>query len=261
MGRSILRVPGSHAIYRAGLYYSADTVLSPIVRSRVLGHPAKWIAKRHLRSQVPDEGLLEALTPSYRIGSKRILFDSHFYPALNKQNVHLITDPIERISPTSIETKSGETKPVDIIICATGFEASEFLVPISVRDRSGRNLNGDWKAGAEAFMGVTVHGYLNAFMIAGPNTFKPAGSNPGMKEVQIAYIMKYVRWKMETGAARVEVSQEATVEYQKWLNKKMGRTIWPTAGDSWYRHESGKITNPWPASARTFARMLDCHPR
>lgn len=129
MGRSILRVPGSHAIYRAGLYYSADTVLSPIVRSRVLGHPAKWIAKRHLRSQVPDECLLEALTPSYRIGSKRILFDRHFYPALNKQNVHLITDPIERISPTSIETKSGETKPVDIIICATGFKASEFLVP------------------------------------------------------------------------------------------------------------------------------------
>jgi cation diffusion facilitator CzcD-associated flavoprotein CzcO len=261
LSRSALRLPGAHGVYRKSLYYGADVFLAPVVRSKLLGWLAEGIGRRHLRLQVQNEDLRLKLSPTYSIGSKRILFDSNFYPTLANENVRLVTEPITQITPTGIVTANGEHTPVDIIIYATGFKASEFLVPMSVLGRDGRSLNKDWAAGAEAFMGLAVPGYPNAFIIAGPNTFNPAGSNPNMKEVQVAYIMRCLYWKKETGAETVEVSEEAMAEYRAWLDRKMKQTIWPTSVDSWYKHESGKITNPWPASARDFARMLRRHPK
>ena len=261
LSRWALRVPGAHYMYRKSLYYGADILLAPVVRSELLGRAAEKIGRHHLRRQVKDASLRLKLSPPYPIGSKRILFDSDFYPALTRGNVSLITEPIAKITPTGIETTNGEHTPVDIVICATGFKASEFLVPMSVFGRDGRSLNEEWAAGAEAFMGLAVHGYPNAFLIAGPNTFNPAGSNPAMKEVQVAYIMRCLHWKAETGASVIEISQEAMAEYRKWLDKKMKQTIWPASVDSWYKHETGKITNPWPTSARSFARILRGRPQ
>ncbi|KAK3356842.1 putative monooxygenase [Lasiosphaeria hispida] len=260
LSRWALRVPGTHFIYRKLLYYGADVLLSPVVRSRLLGRAAGAVGRYHLRRQVKDANLRLKLLPSYPIGSKRILFDSHFYPALTRSNVSLVTESITQITATGIETADGEHIAADIIVFATGFKASEFLAPISILGRDSRSLNEEWASGAEAFMGLAVHGYPNAFIIAGPNTFNPAGSNPAMKEVQVAYIMRCLRWKQEMGADAVEVKKGAMAGYREWLDGKMKRTIWPASVDSWYKHESGKVTNPWPASARSFARMMRIHP-
>lgn len=77
-----------------------------------------------------------------------------------------------------------------------------------------------------------------------------------MKELQLEYIMKCLRWKDRVNAQAIEVGQEAMVRYQRWLDSKMDQTVWSGPIDSWYRHESGKITNPWPESIRVFERML-----
>jgi cation diffusion facilitator CzcD-associated flavoprotein CzcO len=256
-----LRVPGAHKLYRQTLYYGADILLAPIARRRWLAQAAEWIARPHLRRHIADPVIRAKLTPSYPIGSKRILFDSHYYPALNRENVQLVTDPILRITGGGIETTKGENRSADVIIYATGFRASEFLVPMIVRGRNGRRLNEQWSSGAEAFFGLAVHGYPNAFIVAGPNTFNPAGSNPTMKEFQIAYIMECLRWRDGIGAAAIEVSAEAAQNYRLWLDRAIAQTVWPTSVASWYKHESGRITNPWPTSARTFARLLRGHPK
>jgi hypothetical protein len=122
-------------------------------------------------------------------------------------------------------------------------------------------LNEDWKEGAEAFLGVAILGYPNLFMIAGPNSFNPAGSNPEMKEIQIAYIMKCLKWKQYLGAKAIEVSSEATQQYQSWLQRKMKRTVWQESVNSWYKHGSGRVTNPWPASLAVSERMLKRKPK
>ncbi|KAK5654033.1 hypothetical protein OQA88_7711 [Cercophora sp. LCS_1] len=261
LSRWALRIPGAHLLYRGSLYYGADFLLSPVVRSRLLARAAETVARCHLHRQVKDPNLCQKLLPSYPIGSKRILFDSKFFPALTRSNVTLVTESIKKITPTGIETADGEHRSTDVIVFATGFKASEFLVPISVTGRNNRSLNEEWASGAEAFMGLAVHGYPNGFIIAGPNTFNPAGSNPGMKEVQVGYIMRCLRWKEEMGAQTAEVKEEATAEHRQWLDGKMKRTVWPSSVESWYKHESGKVTNPWPCSARRFARMLRRDPR
>jgi cation diffusion facilitator CzcD-associated flavoprotein CzcO len=260
IGRSILQIPGAHRLYRRALGYGADIVLSPVMRSVVWRRIVESYAKYNLRRQIPNKELVKKLMPLYPIGSKRILFDNQFYHTLTFQNVTLVTEPIRSISKGGIET-SGKSTKTDIIIFATGFRASDFLVPMSVRGRDGYSLNKDWNSGAEAFLGLAIHGYPNLFMIAGPNTFNPAGSNPEMKELQIAYIMECLRWKKEISAQAIEVNQQATTQYQEWLTRKMGQTVWPDSVNSWYKHESGKVTNPWPVSVRVFARMLRNKPQ
>ena len=115
---------------------------------------------------------------------------------------------------------------------------------MTVQGRDGYSMNEDWQSGAEAFMGLAIHGYPNLFMIARPNSFNPAGSNPEMKEVQITYTIRCLRWKGICGVPAIEVSEKATVEYQVWLKDKMGKTVWEDFVDNWYKHERGKVTNP-----------------
>jgi cation diffusion facilitator CzcD-associated flavoprotein CzcO len=259
IGRTLLRTPGAHGIYRKALSYGADILLSPIPRSKLWRSVVGTYARRSLRTQIVNKDLSEKLLPTYPIGTKRILFDNEFYSALTRPNVQLITAPIRSVSDKCIDTDEG-AQPTDVIICATGYRASEFLVPMAVQGRNSRCLNEDWQSGAEAFMGLAIHGYPNLFMIAGPNSFNPAGSNPEMKEVQISYIMRCLRWKNICGATGIEVSHKATVEYQEWLKRRMEKTVWQESVDSWYRHESGKITNPWPDSLRVFKRLMRTQP-
>lgn len=110
----------------------------------------------HLRTEVVDKGLRRKLTPTYPLVTKRILFDNCFYHALTRPNVQLVTESILSVGRNGIEINES-TRPTDVIICATGFIASEFLVPMIVQGSNGRTLNEDWRSGAEAFMGLAIH--------------------------------------------------------------------------------------------------------
>ncbi|WP_280373349.1 hypothetical protein [Nocardia abscessus] len=218
--------------------------------------PRHGPGRRYLRSRVSDPRLRAKLTPDYPIGGKRIIFDSHYYSALSNDNVELITAPITRIVRDGLRTEDGAHHQADVIIYATGFRAPEFLVPVTVRGRGGALLHDRWRTGPEALLGVAVPGYPNAFLIAGPNSFNPAGSNPGMKEHQIDYIIRCLRWRDRIGAAAIEVRAAAMRAHQQWIERAVAKTVWPVTGRSWYKHDSGRVTNPWPASARTFERAL-----
>lgn len=255
-----LHLPGAHGAYRKALYHGADAVLAPIMRRGWSARPAEWFARAYLRHQVTDRRLRAAVTPDYPIGGKRIVFDSRFYPTLSRHNVKLVTDPISRITADGIETADGAHRFADVIIYATGFRATEFLTPITVRGRDGLLLHEEWASGGHAFMGLAVGGFPNVFLIAGPNSFTPAGSNPSMKEHQIAYIMECLRWRESLGAAAIEVSDEAIRRHQRWLDQEIAKSVWPETSSSWYKHASGRVTNPWPGTTRTFGRMLQHDP-
>ncbi|WP_227982688.1 flavin-containing monooxygenase [Nocardia spumae] len=256
LARTALRLPGAQRAYRWGLQQAADSLLAPIMRRGWPARPAEWAARRYLRREVADPVLRARLTPDYPIGAKRIVFDRHFYRSVCRDDVELITAPITRITRDGVETADGVAHAADIIVYATGFRAAEFLAPITVRGRDGVLLHEQWRSGAQAFMGLAVPGFPNAFLIAGPNSFNPAGSNPGMKEEQIAYIMRCLRWRNRIGAAAIEVRADAMAAYRRWIDEALAATVWSSSVPSWYKHHTGAVTNPWPASARTYARML-----
>ncbi|MFE3618139.1 flavin-containing monooxygenase, partial [Streptomyces anulatus] len=142
---ALTHVPGLHKLYRAGIYHAADLVLAPIMRAGWSAGPAELAARGHLRRQVRDRDLRAKLTPNYRIGEKRVLLDSGYFPALTQPHVELVTDHIDRLGPDGIRTVDGTERRADVIVWATGFRASAFLGGVQVRGRGGVDLHDQWR--------------------------------------------------------------------------------------------------------------------
>ncbi len=253
--RAALSLPGAHRLYRQTLRYGADVVLAPVMWRGWSARPVQWFAQRYLDRAVRDPDLRAAVTPTYPIGGKRIVLASDYYSTLNRPNVDLITAPITRLTKDAVVTGDGAEHRADAVVFATGFTASDFLAPIRVYGRGGVELAERWADGATALLGMAVHGYPNMFMVAGPNSFNSAGSNPELKECQVQYILACLRWRTQVGAIAIEITERAMVTYQRWLDRTIASTVWPST-PSWFRHREGRVTNPWPRSARKYRRML-----
>lgn len=251
------RVPALHDVVRAGTYLAADLALSPVISRGWSFRPARWAALAHLRRQVPRAELRRRLVPDYPIGCKRIVIDNGFYPALTRPNVDLVTDGIERITPSGLRTGAGEQRRADVIVYATGFRATEFLVPMKVVGRGGRSLDDQWSDGADAYYGMAVPGFPNFFLVHGPNTILGHNSNVFMIECQVRYIMKCL--SLLPGA--VEVTEAAMAGYGRWLARRMRRTVWSAGCLSWYKTPTGRVTNPWPAATMRYWWLTSRNPR
>lgn len=257
--RAVLAIPYAHHLYRQTLAIGADLILEPIMRRGWSARPAEWAARQYLRRHIADPRLRAKLTPDYPLGGKRIIFDSHYYPALNQPNVELITAPITRITDNAIHTADNQHHRAQVIVYATGFRASEFLAPVMVRGQRAAMLHKQWRSGATAHLGIAVPDYPNMFIIAGPNSFTAAGSNPMMKEHQIEFIIRCLHWRAQIGANAIAVAPAAMQSYRADLDRALTGTVWPST-PSWYRHPSGATTNPWPGSVRTYRRALNKPP-
>ena len=148
------------------------------------------VALRHLAKQVPDPELRAKLTPDYGIGCKRVLLSNDWYPALQRDNVELVTDRITRVTADAIETEAGRVGPLDAIILGTGFDSTKFMATLEITGADGRRLADVWREGPQAHLGITVAGFPNLFMLYGPNTNLGHGTIIFMIECQIRYIRK-----------------------------------------------------------------------
>jgi cation diffusion facilitator CzcD-associated flavoprotein CzcO len=206
------------------------------------------VARRHLRSQVDDPELRRQLTPDYRLGCKRILVADDYYPALSQPNVKLITGGVQEVRPRSIVGGDGVERPVDTIICATGFRVTS---PPSAEYLLGRNavrLADAWRRGMSAYLGTTISGFPNAFMISGPNTGLGHTSVVYMIESQVSYILDALRAMDALGADAIDVRPEVQAAYNDELQRRLSGTVWNSGGcKSWYLDDSGRNTTIWPS--------------
>jgi len=202
-------------------------------------------ARRQLRRQVPDLALRARLTPRYTIGCKRVLISDDWLPTLSRPNVELVTDAIEAVTPTGVRVAGGRELPVDAIVLGTGFAAHEFLVPMTIRGRDGRTLNEAWADGAKAWLGITVPGFPNFFMLYGPNTNLGHSSIVFMLECQIAHVMRCLRKLREAGGAAIEVGAAPFERYNAQLQRRIQGTVF-TGCSNWYVDPSGRHTVNWP---------------
>jgi cation diffusion facilitator CzcD-associated flavoprotein CzcO len=204
-------------------------------------------ARQYLQEQVRDPALRARLTPDYRIGCKRILIANDYYAALQRGNARLVTDGIREIREHAIVTTDGREHPVDAIVFATGFEAAEHVASFEIKGRNGLDLNASWRDGAEAYLGATVAGFPNLFLITGPNTGLGHNSMVFMIESQIRYVMDALRAMRERNLRWVEVKRRVQAAYNKRLHERLARSVWATGGCvSWYRTRTGKNTTLWP---------------
>jgi cation diffusion facilitator CzcD-associated flavoprotein CzcO len=201
---------------------------------------------RHLNRGVGDAKLRERLTPDYSIGCKRILLSNEFFPAMARGNVELVTDDVCEVRPHGIVDAAGIERSVDVIIFATGFSATYFLVPMKVTGIGGKDLHQAWTDGAEAYLGMSVTGFPNFFMLYGPNTNLAHNSIIYMLEGQIGYVMACLK-RLQRGEIRViDVKQNVQQRFNAAIQRSLQKSVWAKGCSSWYLTAAGKNTTNWP---------------
>jgi cation diffusion facilitator CzcD-associated flavoprotein CzcO len=227
-------------IFLYGELLTSGFVLSPKL---LAGPMAMW--RRQLRTQIADERLRARCVPGYVMGCKRVLFSNDWYPALARPNADLVTDPIERIAPDGVVTTRG-TRPADVIIYGTGYKSLDFLAPMAVSGLGGRELSEAWREGAEAYLGITVSGFPNFFMLYGPNTNLGGNSIIYMLEGQIGYVLGAVQALETEDLDWLDVRPDVQTSFNTWVNAASHTTVWESGCHNWYTTAAGRNTNNWP---------------
>jgi cation diffusion facilitator CzcD-associated flavoprotein CzcO len=163
-------VPGIQALSRARWYTGHESRVLGFLTMPSLMRMIERMSLRELQKRVADPELRKKLTPDYPIGCKRILLSNDYYTALCRPNADVVTSAITEVTETGLRTADGRDHALDVLIYGTGFKATEFLAPMAIHGRGGVELSAQWRDGAEAYLGVSVHGFPNLFMLYGPNT-------------------------------------------------------------------------------------------
>jgi cation diffusion facilitator CzcD-associated flavoprotein CzcO len=210
--------------------------------------------RRFLESQVSDPEKRRKLTPQYEFGCKRNVNSDTFLAALDRPNVDVVTTTIERIAADGVVTDDGAHHPVDAIVYATGFTPARYLSTMEISGAGGQRLADAWADGPEAYLGMTVAGFPNFFMIYGPNTNAPT-SIVFMIECQIAYIVQCIR-----GLARRRLHWlQPLVAVQRRFNDEVQRalrgTVWTSGCRSYGQTASGKVVTQWPNRGSVYRQL------
>ena len=207
----------------------------------------------HLRKNVPDLERRRTLQPDYAMGCKRIMISNDYFPALSRENVEIVTTPIERITSRGVVTADGREREVDAIVYGTGFAASQFLVPMRIVGRGGRVLHDLWRSGAHAYLGITVPGFPNFYIIYGPNTNLGHNSIVYMIEAAVRYVMSAIALWQE-GKRELEVRDDVERAYNERVQARIGKSVWADGCASWYIDDSGHNASQWPEFTFAYRR-------
>ncbi|MDA8046288.1 MAG: NAD(P)/FAD-dependent oxidoreductase [Actinomycetota bacterium] len=202
---------------------------------------------------VEDPETRTKLIPDHPWGCKRPLLSNNFYPAFNRPNLELVTEPIDHVDAGGVVSTDGRRRPVDTLILATGFQATRYTSALDVTGRGGRRLDDAWRDGAAAYLGVTTAGFPNLFMLYGPNTNN--GSILTMIEAQVDHLMSHLGRLRADGYAWVDVRPAVMERYNDEIQAAIaGVTVWNAGCNGYYRTSSGRVVTQWPHTMSEFER-------
>ncbi len=214
------------------------------------------LALKYLDDTIKDPALKAKLTPDYPIGCKRVLVSDDYYQALARPNVELVTEDVREVTPAGVRTGDGVEHACDVLVYGTGFVTTDFVAPVEIRGAGGRSLAEAWKDGAEAYLGVTVAGFPNLFLLYGPNTNLGHNSIIVMIEAQVAYMIEALKALKARGARALSVKPDAQARFNAGLQQDLTQTAWAGSCSSWYKRADGKITNNWSGDTKTYRTLL-----
>ncbi|MTE16760.1 flavin-containing monooxygenase [Nocardia aurantiaca] len=247
------RVPGAQRSARQALAVLFESLVPPFTKHPDLLVGLEKSARWNIQRSIEDPRLREALTPRYRLGCKRPTFSNTYYPALAAANAEVVTSGIERIDATGIITKDGEHHPVDTIIYGTGFRINDHPIAERLIGRNGVSMAQLWAEDPKAYLGTTVSGLPNMFIVLGPNS-APYTSAVVTIEAQLAYIIDALRTAEKAGISSIDVQPGVQREFNDRLDRQLSRSVWATGGcDSYYIGQGGRIVAFWPGFAAQFA--------
>jgi cation diffusion facilitator CzcD-associated flavoprotein CzcO len=245
--RVLTNVPGLAWALRTVIYWGQEALAYGMTKRpetlKVIESFAKW----NIRRSVKDRELRRKLTPHYRIGCKRILNSSTYYPAVANPKTELVTERITRIMPGAIVTTDGTQRDVDVIVFATGFHVTDSYTYVQIKGMHGEDLVDRWnREGLAAHRGITVADVPNLFFLLGPNTGLGHNSVVFMIESQIRYVADAIKAVDKAGAQALAPTRAAQDRFNEELQRKLAGSVWNTGGcRSWYLDEHGNNRVLW----------------
>lgn len=241
------RLPFLMRAARAGTWAMTLLSGSALLGNRAAGALLRAASRAQRRWQVRDPHLRARVTPTDPMGCQRVLYTNGWLPALARPDVDLVTEKIVAVTPAGLRTADGVEHACDVLIYGTGFAATEFLVPMRITGRGNRRLDEIWRDGAHAYLGMTVPGFPNLFLVYGPNTNTGNTSVIYFHEAQARYLVQAVR-RIAAGAAPLDVREDVAATYDAELQRRLAGSVW-TACHNWYRTASGRVVTNWPGTA------------
>ena len=227
-----------------------------------LGRRLERLVLASMHRRIDDPDLRRALTPGYRLGCKRILVSDEYYPALTRDDVDLVTDAITAVTATGLTTADGTRHALDVLVCSTGFVATDPPVSHLVVGRDGRTLAQHWaETGMQALRGTTVAGFPSFVYLVGPNTALGHNSIVEIIEAQVSYVLQALDRASDGLRPGERAVLEPTVHAQQaWTERvqaDLAGSVWVTGGcTSFYLDDRGRNTTLWPRRAAAFRRAL-----
>jgi cation diffusion facilitator CzcD-associated flavoprotein CzcO len=248
------RLPVLQRLDRAAIFWFMEFGALGMTRRPWILSALRAVGRRQINSAIADPELRAKVTPPDEIGCKRIMLTDEWYPTLRKPNVELITDPIGEFTPAGVRLKDGSERPADVLVLATGFKAHGFVAPMEIIGAGGRALAEEWAGVPRAYLGMSVPGFPNMFLLYGPNTNGGTGSVIDTIEAGVSHVIEALG-QLETARARqIEVTRRAAETFDRQLRAALAGTVWHTGCTSWYVDEQGNDPNQWPWLWSTYRR-------
>jgi cation diffusion facilitator CzcD-associated flavoprotein CzcO len=248
------RFPVLQRLDRAAVFAFMELGAAGMTRHRLFLAPFRIAGRRQINRVINDPELRRKVTPTDEVGCKRVMLTDEWYPALLQPNVELITDRIAEVTPEGIRTEDGVERPADVLVLGTGFKTHGFVAPMEVVGEGGRTLAEEWAEVPRAYLGMSVPGFPNMFLLYGPNTNGGTGSVIYTIEAGVGHVIAALRALEGEDARRIEVRRRAAEEFDRELRAALADTVWHTGCTSWYVDEQGNDPSQWPWLWSTYRR-------
>lgn len=248
-------VPWAKKLYRARLWLRSESNISVIEHGSEKTDEFTAVALALLEKSIADEELRRKLTPTHPMGCKRLVFSSDYLPTLTEPHVEVLTSPARCLRAHSLVTEDGTEREVDVVVCATGYAAADYLGELDVSGERGITLREVWRDGPHAYLGMAVPGFPNFFMLYGPNTNVGSNSVIFMLEAQARYIVRALAHMRRKGKTYIAVRPAALADFVAKIDRWMVGTVWTTQCSNYFRAANGRVVTQWPRSARSFWGM------
>jgi cation diffusion facilitator CzcD-associated flavoprotein CzcO len=225
-----------------------------MTREPLLLAPFRALGRRQIEKAISDPELRAKVTPRDEVGCKRVMLTDDWYPTLTRDNVELVTDAIAEVTPHGVRTSDGTERAADVIVFATGFKSHGFVAPMGITGAHGRTLEHEWGERPRAYLGLSVAGFPNMFLLYGPNTNGGTGSVIATIEAGATHVIAALRALERSRARQISIKRAAADAFDRELRAALAHTVWHTGCTNWYVDEHGNDPNQWPWLWSTYRR-------
>ncbi|KOV58218.1 hypothetical protein ADK64_37130 [Streptomyces sp. MMG1121] len=248
--------PGPRRAWRSLHHWVQEAIGVPLRHPHLL-RPLEALAHLHLRASVRDRALRRALTPDYRFGGRRLITSSTYYAALTRPNVRLHPTRVTAVEGSDVIGADGTRSRADVIVLATGYHIGDIPLAAQLHGTDG-TLAQNWADDRRAYLGTSVSGFPNLFLLIGPNLLTGTTAVPTVLEAQLRYVTTALNHLRSSGASALDVKPDAEAAHQQALHEALRGTVYNAAGGTgYYFGLPGINTFCWPWSTARLIKRLD----